>query len=399
MPIATISRDIRLDTRAFPGTAVTNPSSKELATDCIRPPAVVGGLRWWFRAVAGGILKQKATHKAVAANESRVFGSTEVAAVVRVSTSWESLPAENKGLGYDGSPVRYLGFGKKNDTAYLPSGFLFKVTLRSNHARELAIAVSLLDLWIEFGGVGGRWRHGLGSMSRVQTGGRSVGALIQKAVAEMTGWLQSADGETIDEPESPVLHAKFFLLKRKELESVSGEEGALAFCEAAWHGYRLGEESSKPKRNQGGRIREGSEVRHSKNSVAFHRFLLEPRQPIPPIRFAMLGMPIPFSVWNEAKQDRSKGVVVWDQDGGGGRLASPVWLRPKLEDGRWVVYALGWKFAAERGRALRLAFSTKNPRRGVLVRADGKQEKAVEDFFASLRDGWSDVVWQDGTKP
>lgn len=394
-------REIKLVTRAFPGTANPNPGWDDLAMDCVRPPSIIGGLRWWFRAIAGGVLKEKGTLKNIQDNEGRLFGSTSIASPIRISTSWEGVPNRDGGVGANFSPIGYLAFGKTNQQAYLPSDFPFKVHLRSNCPESLKLASCLLDLWIAFGGVGGRWRHGLSSMTIENSRHSDPVVLLDEARRAMQPWLKTTGNETMEGPRFAVAHPAFLTISRFRPDNVRNEEEALGFCERTWRDYRFADQWSKPKnKDRHGIIKEASsKVQHTQNSGAFHGVLLNPATTRnPTVRFSMLGMPIPFSVWNPREEKRSKAMLVWDQESGGGRLASPIWLRPKVEGGKWSVYALGWKYDAARGRDLRLAYNAKTPRRGTLATADRNQAEQVDDYFQYLANlGWTGIAWPKET--
>jgi len=171
-----------------------------------------GQLRWWFRAIAGGIFKGDTA--AVTAAEKRIFGSTECQSPLRVralgnpgssnskdnfgkslyhdqiAQRWKASPAVMKQvlqLNFPTSPVGYLAFGllglknpNANDDApkylrywnrqYFECNETAEIELRLANGtalppRELACMQWTLWAWLNLGGLGGRSRRGLGSLA------------------------------------------------------------------------------------------------------------------------------------------------------------------------------------------------------------------------------------------
>lgn len=174
MPTETFSLEILTPT--FMGGA--NPRAGLVASERegIRLPAVVAGLRWWFRALAGGVLGSEQIPRIQAA-ESLVFGSTARSSRLRLSIAppeggWKArqfVPKENRA-------VAYLAYGMQGTRQvptryYLAEGNPFSLSICISPARlvgEPAISPELirglLRLWVCLGGLGGRWRHGLGGL-------------------------------------------------------------------------------------------------------------------------------------------------------------------------------------------------------------------------------------------
>ncbi len=186
---------IELNTPALGGGSEPRNADPYVA---LRPSAVRGALRTWFRANVAGSLwparglsdnaQQKHNLDMVAALqklEARIFGSTTLRSSVSLAPprgghieSWNPQPKGGTGLGY-------LGYGVFDAKASPPS----KLITREGAPFELSFAVrpykhdkdpaltaeqivpilaSSIWLWCAFGGVGARWRRGFGSMRLVK---------------------------------------------------------------------------------------------------------------------------------------------------------------------------------------------------------------------------------------
>lgn len=174
--------DLELLTPAFVGAADPRRLDPYMP---LRPSAVRGVLRWWFRAAAAALmwpadgspgaraLMEKALRKA----EASVFGDTEHASPLVVLPPrggaphrYDPLPdpAESPGL-------RYLGYGLFEDRLNPPEALVtdaqrpLSITLGLRRplagAEELIHAV--LWLWLFFGGIGARSRRGFGALRLV----------------------------------------------------------------------------------------------------------------------------------------------------------------------------------------------------------------------------------------
>lgn len=147
----------------------------------IRPPAVRGALRAWFRAAAASVLRpvnnsESAKSAMVAALhdvETKVFGSTDRAssfAVLPIALDSKFVkeepipdPRQSPGLRYlgygifDNAPER-VGFVQEDAT------FELKLKIRREFDDLEPLLVATVWLWTHFGGLGARVRRGFGSL-------------------------------------------------------------------------------------------------------------------------------------------------------------------------------------------------------------------------------------------
>ncbi|MCU0687067.1 MAG: type III-B CRISPR module RAMP protein Cmr1 [Polyangiaceae bacterium] len=154
----------------------------------VRPSAVRGALRQWFRAAAAAVLPRpdaeqpKVLPEELARLEAGVFGDTTRASSVAVLPP--SFHAPEKGLLEDfplGGPdrvqwagLRYLGYGLFEDKTRGPQAirerqrFELRLALRGGDGREQAGLRELLSatlwLWLNLGALGARGRRGFGAI-------------------------------------------------------------------------------------------------------------------------------------------------------------------------------------------------------------------------------------------
>lgn len=143
--------------------------------DCeMRPPSIKGDLRFWFRAMMGGILGDTSDGKLEKLRylEGNLFGSSsaERASGIKISVK-DFSKAEQRyfdSTNIRDFPIRYLGYGlgdPKPGRKYLTPGqscFTVEIEAINKSASEL----SLGTMWLlcNLGGLGARTRRGFGSV-------------------------------------------------------------------------------------------------------------------------------------------------------------------------------------------------------------------------------------------
>lgn len=133
----------------------------------LRPPSLRGVMRWWFRAMMGGIIGAHGTYGALRTLEARFFGVADQASAFRLRTSLINMPP--KSITHlrmnDPSPIQH---GKQmlraERMAIMPSA-KFKVQLAFNQQDAVASVLGALWLTVMLGGLGGRSRRGFGSLT------------------------------------------------------------------------------------------------------------------------------------------------------------------------------------------------------------------------------------------
>jgi CRISPR-associated protein Cmr1 len=148
----------------------------------LRPPSVRGALRFWFRALAGGLMGESLSD--IAAAEGAVFGNTfRSSAVVvrlfgspRIGVSVADDAAQLPGLSY----MFWSVFQQKRDAILPGERFRLRLNLRpypfpavevAGRTLEMAdsfeLAAAALWLFLRLGGVGARTRRGAGGARAV----------------------------------------------------------------------------------------------------------------------------------------------------------------------------------------------------------------------------------------
>ena len=151
------------------------------ATAEIRAPSFRGPMRYWQRALVGGLVgtDTEALRK-VAIEENTVFGATDTGSVVRVRIP-RQLPAQHKAqlpefkresYGRPGSGKDYLlwsmersGGGPK-PRKYFPTGTSFPLILSARGGNEAIFQKGIAAFWLltHLGGIGARSRRCAGSL-------------------------------------------------------------------------------------------------------------------------------------------------------------------------------------------------------------------------------------------
>lgn len=154
----------KVTTPLFLGGAVANKLAE------IRPPALKGLLRFWFRAVA---LPQLGSWQAVWEAERKLFGSTAGQAAFFLSLDNQSkFIVVPDGEQWRNHGMAYLGYGVvdrgKTVRPYLKPGGSFTVRLILNKGvpeQKTVFLIQALKAFGLFGGAGARSRKGFGSLS------------------------------------------------------------------------------------------------------------------------------------------------------------------------------------------------------------------------------------------
>lgn len=139
----------------------------------LRPPSIRGALRFWFRAIAGAVLKYD--WQAVKQAEALVFGSTDRASLWLLRV--RSLTCATPGVSSFAAPLAYLGYGpigyEKRSKAYVAqrdyyppnSSCQIEVYLRCSDPLLLQLLGATFWVWGHLGGLGSRVRRGFGGIS------------------------------------------------------------------------------------------------------------------------------------------------------------------------------------------------------------------------------------------
>lgn len=151
----------------------------------IRPPAIKGVMRYWFRALAGAYCSVQELQQ----KEAEMFGSTTVGArlIVHVmsdeyvSSTKKSLLPQHKG------ELLNQGRDPASPSPAILAGKQFKIVLQSYppvpDANSRILQVAAWTLWtaIHLGGFGQRSRRGAGSLQLLETEGWSNGPLEKQS--------------------------------------------------------------------------------------------------------------------------------------------------------------------------------------------------------------------------
>lgn len=176
----------------------------------IRPPSIRGGMRWWLRAMMGGLIGNNIDHLKKA--EEYVFGSSTKSSSVVVKTTGNPESTEYPRLPHE------TGRKSARRNAFSPNGII-RVTLSlSPHVRKdeeiiFKCAKYSLLLLLTLGGLGTRSRRGFGSVHLFEE--RDYQKLISEAQETfkiLVTTLELENKDWIDKPSFPCLSKNYFNL-------------------------------------------------------------------------------------------------------------------------------------------------------------------------------------------
>ena len=154
--------EVSLEVETVTPLFIAGADQRNIGNEGLRPPSLRGLMRWWFRAIMGGIVSTKDLREL----ESKIFGSTNQKSSVKILSTTKSQPSEIS-IPPD---LRYLWFSihmqkRKNQRLQCyPPKTKFKITLSSDDEDNLKITLGCLWTLIYLGGAGARMRRGAGSL-------------------------------------------------------------------------------------------------------------------------------------------------------------------------------------------------------------------------------------------
>jgi CRISPR type III-B/RAMP module RAMP protein Cmr1 len=342
--------DVEITTPALPG----GPDPKNASEfEGVRPTSIVYGMRWWFRALAGAVLGANALPE-IRNSESLLFGTSQKLLVggvqqdalrsrLRISVSLNVDPLQCRAFEPTDPASKYLAYGlyptNRSENwvrTFIPPDQKFQFEVLTLKARDKEPPIpenlvrTLAELWIEFGGLGARWRHGLGAMSiatRPLPAPENYAAETRNRLAaahsEITNFLatlglhpkpQSTQSQI---PQFPIALDPFLKIAWGR-EAGSDWRAVLQTIYKLWRADRL----QKPDWQKNTAIRTSTV-----NASLFADFMRGTTVTGHPAQLAGLGLPIPFGFPQGADgiAPRSAGTL---QPANAERRASPVWLRP-----------------------------------------------------------------------
>lgn len=210
----------------------------------IRPPSIRGALRFWFRAMMGGVVG--GDWRKVKEFESQVFGDTEQASRIIIKVN-APLPTV-RNFDFHDKGIVYLGYGlaKTKTTVarkYIPTQpkyeFDMKICLREERYKNLLIG----SMWLlgNLGGLGSRVRRGFGGLRTNMAEGLpddfqdlfeiptedKIVEYFQKSIKKIRRVFCGSTGRTIvpsNEPSFSVISPNYWVLKILDQRKTTGQE-------------------------------------------------------------------------------------------------------------------------------------------------------------------------------
>jgi len=141
----------------------------DLKQEGLRPPSLRGAMRWWFRAMMGGIVGSHDHYNTLRELEGSLFGNTERKAIVQTRTKLNGdTPIGDAYLRMNDHDKLRLDNGRvvaaPKRLAIEPTTS-FQLALRIFDPRGVQVALGSLWLVAMLSGIGARDRRGFGSLS------------------------------------------------------------------------------------------------------------------------------------------------------------------------------------------------------------------------------------------
>ena len=213
--------EITLEVETVTPLFIAGADQRNIENEGLRAPSLRGLLRWWFRAIMGGMVSIRSLKEL----ENKIFGSVNQKSRVKILTVSDSQPSQIDVQ----SDLRYLWFSihmQKRNYQRLqcyPPETKFKIMLSSDDENSLKIALGCLWALIYLGGVGARMRRGAGSLkvnnvsgkipyTFIFTGNTSIDAkeFIEKNLAEIFRDFKEYAGEKYN----PQTNSNFAVLSK-----------------------------------------------------------------------------------------------------------------------------------------------------------------------------------------
>jgi len=145
---------------------IAGGDQRNIENEGLRAPSLRGLLRWWFRAITGGVKFSLGdlNLKSIKEEEERIWGTTERQSRISVNTfpvSLRLLTFHTKERG-----IRYLSYGVY-ERKYIDLGSQFKIHILFRHSisnEDRKKVIATLWLLLNLGNVGSKSRKGFGSL-------------------------------------------------------------------------------------------------------------------------------------------------------------------------------------------------------------------------------------------
>ena len=151
---------ITIDVRTITPLFIAGADQRRIKNEGLRAPSLKGLLRWWFRAIMGGMV---ASIDHLRELENQIFGSTDQKSRIRIVSTVMSDPSSIE----IPKSLEYLWFSIKlqGRQQYYPPNTKFRIDIVSLDKESLKVVLGCLWAVVYLGGIGNRMRRGAGSLT------------------------------------------------------------------------------------------------------------------------------------------------------------------------------------------------------------------------------------------
>jgi len=128
----------------------------------LRPPSIRGAMRWWFRAMMGGIICNNI--EGLRKLETLVFGDSEISSSISIKKKSEKLEPKEYARRPNKTGTQALTKNAIDNNQSLEIIITLNPWVKENKNEIFSAAVESLKLLLTFGGLGNRSRRGFGSL-------------------------------------------------------------------------------------------------------------------------------------------------------------------------------------------------------------------------------------------
>jgi|GEM_PF-6561402 len=160
--------EVKLQVEAVTPIFISGADQRYIEYEGLRAPSLRGLMRWWFRAMIGGVKLSAGNlniEESVRTEEGDLWGTTDQQSKVIIRTSPLDVKIGEKHFKKRGE--KYLGYGLPGRKCFLPRS-KFQISIDFNDMRleenERKRVAGTLWLMINFGNIGSKNRKGFGSL-------------------------------------------------------------------------------------------------------------------------------------------------------------------------------------------------------------------------------------------
>ncbi len=257
--------EVKLELEAVTPIFIAGADQRNIEYEGLRPQSLRGLMRWWFRAIVGGIMWDTGNLdlSKLSEFENEIFGNQKKKSAVAIITQGSGIFEEFNSRSFS-QPVNYFFFSMKGTRGppptpprkYLKEDSRFKINLKG---KEQPVNTSLIALWllINLGGVGSRSRRFGGQLREISNlvqnidqglsisfapkKGESYEIFLKNNIQSIQKYLSkqieaSSSNNFSSSPPFPMIARNYFSILTKKHQAISSWKDVINEFGNAWSG-------------------------------------------------------------------------------------------------------------------------------------------------------------------